>query len=156
MKTIGVVRTPFTDLKDMPIQPRGGADLEAQVIIDEQYADGLDDIEGFTHLYLIYSFHKAQREEMHVIPFMSDTPKGVFSTRSPLRPNHLGLSIVRLVRREGNVLHINDVDILDNTPLLDIKPYILQFDHRPESVSGWMDASEKEVNQKRSDSRFVE
>jgi len=155
MQPIGYIKSPFTELKNMPIQPKGGSEIIGEVIVDMQFEKGLDDLEGFSHIYLIYEFHKATRTELQVIPFMADSVKGVFSTRSPLRPNHLGLSIVTLIKREGNRLTIRGVDILDGTPVLDIKPYIAHFDHVAESSSGWMTAEEEEVKKKRSDNRFV-
>jgi tRNA-Thr(GGU) m(6)t(6)A37 methyltransferase TsaA len=155
MQPIGYLKSPFTELENMPIQPKGGSEIIGEVVVDEQFEKGLDDLEGFSHIYLIYQFHKATRTELQVIPFMADSVKGVFSTRSPLRPNHLGLSIVTLLKREGNRLTIRGVDILDGTPILDIKPYIAHFDHISESRSGWMTAAEVDVEKKRSDNRFV-
>ncbi len=155
MHSIGVIRSPFTDLVEMPIQPRAAANTEGEVVVENRYEEGLQDIEGFSHIYLIYSFHQAERIEMKVIPFMDSIPRGVFATRSPLRPNQIGLSLVELSERKGNVLRIRGVDILNDTPLLDIKPYIAQFDHVENSRSGWLTASQKEISQKRSDKRFL-
>ena len=155
MEQIGIIRTPFSKLADMPIQPKGAADIEGRIIIEERFAEGLEDLDGFSHLYLLYKFHRAERTELTVIPFMDDHPRGVFSTRSPLRPNHIGLSIVELIEREGNELKVRGVDILDGTPILDIKPYIERFDRIEKSRSGWMTASEEEVRSKRSDKRFI-
>ncbi len=155
MEPIGIIRTPYTTLTDMPIQPKGATDSEGRIIVMERFAEGLEDIEGFSHIYLLYKFHRAERMELTVIPFMDDHPRGVFSTRSPLRPNHIGLSIVELTGREGNELRVRGVDILDNTPILDIKPYIERFDRVEHSRSGWMTASEEEVHSKRSDKRFT-
>ena len=155
MEPIGIIRTPFTTLADMPIQPKGAADSEGRIIVEERFAEGLEDIEGFSHLYLLYKFHHAKRMELTVIPFMDDHPRGVFATRSPLRPNHIGLSIVELIGRDGNVLTVKGVDILDNTPIFDIKPYIERFDRVEKSRSGWMTASEEEVRSMRSDKRFT-
>ena len=154
MEAIGVIKSPFATLADMPIQPRGAAGIDGEVIVDPAYAEGLADLEGFSHVYLIYRFHRARRTELTVIPFMDDKPRGVFSTRSPLRPNHIGLSIVELVSVRKNKLAVRGVDILDGTPLLDIKPYIAVFDRVAESRSGWLSADEREVAKKRSDSRF--
>ncbi len=145
---------PFKQIEDMPIQPKGAAGTKGQVLVDDVYSPGLKDLDGFSHIYLIYSFHKATRTELSVVPFMDTQPRGVYATRSPLRPNHIGISIVRLERIEGNLLHILDIDVLDNTPLLDIKPYIEKFDAVADSQSGWMQASEKDVAQRRSDDRF--
>ncbi|MDJ0621535.1 MAG: tRNA (N6-threonylcarbamoyladenosine(37)-N6)-methyltransferase TrmO [Desulfocapsaceae bacterium] len=155
MQPIGIIRSPFKELVEMPIQPKGAVDIEGRVIVDIKYEKGLADLEGFSHIYLLYAFHLADREELTVVPFMDDQPRGVFATRSPLRPNHIGLSIVELLKREGNELIIRGVDILDGTPLLDIKPYIRQFDTVEVSKSGWCTADDNEVRQKRSDSRFT-
>lgn len=155
MRYIGRIRSPYTELTNMPIQPKGAADVCGTVIIDKQYADGLCDLEGFSHIYLLYEFHKATRTELTVIPFMDNEARGVYATRSPLRPNHIGLSIVELVKREGTTLTIRGVDILDQTPLLDIKPYISHFDNVTKSRSGWFHADKEEVKKKRSDTRFV-
>ncbi len=155
IEPIGIIHSPYTSLEDMPIQPRGAQGVEGTVILDSRYREGLDDLEGFSHIYLLYRFHMAARTSLKVVPFMDVTPRGVFSTRSPLRPNHIGISIVNLVRVEENVLHVKNIDILDNTPLLDIKPYITAFDSVTASRSGWMKGSEKDVTEKRSDGRFL-
>jgi tRNA (adenine37-N6)-methyltransferase len=154
IKPIGVIRSPFHQIQDMPIQPKGARGVKGQVLVDEIYKDGLRDLEGFSHIFLLYCFHKAVRTELEVIPFMDTHPRGVFSTRSPLRPNHIGISIVRLKKIEGSTVFVQDVDVLDCTPLLDIKPYMEKFDAVKNSTSGWMQAREKEVREKRSDDRF--
>ena len=155
IKPIGIIHSPHHSIEDMPIQPKGAAAIEGYIIMDEKYFDGLQDLEGFSHLYLLYHFHKAIRTELTVTPFMDKEKRGVFSTRSPLRPNHIGLSIVKLKRVEGNKISIEGVDVLDGTPLLDIKPYIEKFDAVQESTSGWLQASEEEISKKRSDNRFA-
>ena len=152
---IGTIRTPFTDLKNMPIQPKGARDIEGQVVINPEFTEGLKDLDGFSHVYLIYVFHEAQRTSLTVVPFMDTVPRGVFSTRSPLRPNKIGLSLVELLGVTGNVVRIKGADVLDATPLLDIKPYIKAFDYVVESRSGWMNAGATEVADKRSDDRFI-
>ncbi len=154
MEPIGSIHSPHEDIENMPIQPKGAVDVEGKISIHPPYVEGLKDIEGFSHIYLIYPFHKAARTSLRVTPFMDTKERGVFATRSPLRPNHIGISIVRLVRREGAVLFVKDIDILNGTPLWDIKPYIENFDRVEGSVSGWMTADVEEVSQKRSDGRF--
>ena len=151
---IGIIHTPFQSLENMPIQPKGASEVAGEVILDPMYSDGLADLEGFSHCYLIYFFHRARAVKMSVVPFMDTARRGIFATRSPLRPNHIGLSIVELVGVENNRLIIRGVDMLDNTPLLDIKPYIEAFDNVMSSRSGWFKATENEVAAKRSDSRF--
>ncbi len=114
----------------------------------------LQDLDGFSHVYLLYSFHKATRTELLVTPFMDTQTRGVFATRSPLRLNHIGISVVSLLRVEGNKIVVKGIDIADGTPLLDIKPYIEKFDAVKESRSGWLQVSAKEICEKRSDNRF--
>jgi tRNA (adenine37-N6)-methyltransferase len=138
----------------MPIQPKGAVNVEGYLTLNEEYMDGLQDLEGFSHIYLLYSFHKTSRTELQVTPFMDTQIRGVFSTRSPLRPNHIGLSIVQLKKVEGNKVYVDGIDVLDGTPLLDIKPYIAGFDGVEESTSGWMKGSDEDIVEKRSDDRF--
>ncbi|MGE0084102.1 MAG: tRNA (N6-threonylcarbamoyladenosine(37)-N6)-methyltransferase TrmO [Desulfococcaceae bacterium] len=154
MEPIGIIHSPFKNLENMPIQPKGAADIEGTVHIDEHYVEGLTDLDGFSHIYLIYLFHKADRTCLTVTPFLDTVERGVFATRSPLRPNHIGISIVQLIKAEGAVLTVKGIDVLDGTPLLDIKPYIENFDAVSKSSSGWMTADKQEVAAKRSDSRF--
>ncbi len=155
MQPIGIDRSPFQDLKDMPIQPKGAKDTLGTIEVEEEFIEGLHDLDGFSHIYLLYIFHKAARTSLTVTPFMDTTPRGVFSTRSPLRPNHIGLSIVELVGVEKNLVKVRGIDILDGTPVLDIKPYIEAFDGVKNSRSGWMKATSDAVAEKRSDSRFI-
>lgn len=155
MQQIGTIHSPFTSLEDMPIQPKGAKDIVGTIEIQQEYMEGLADLNGFSHIYLLYQFHKAARTALTVIPFMDTTPRGVFSTRSPLRPNHIGLSIVELTGVEKNLITVKGIDILDGTPLLDVKPYIAAFDAVKNSRSGWMTASTESVATKRSDDRFV-
>ncbi len=155
MEPIGIIRTPFKELAGMPIQPGGAQGTQGELIIKPEYADGLDDLDGFSHIYLIYLFHEAPRTQMKVVPFMDNGERGVFATRSPLRPNHIGLSIVELVRVDSCRVTIQNVDMLDRTPLYDIKPYIGAFDFVDRSRSGWMDKKRSEVISRRSDDRFL-
>lgn len=154
IQPIGIIYSQYYTIEDMPIQPKGAADTEGYIILDETYLSGLDDLQGFSHIYLLYSFHQAKRTELLVTPFMDNQPRGVFSTRSPLRPNHIGLSIVKITNIENNKITVDGVDVLDGTPLLDIKPYIEKFDAIKESTSGWLQASEDDIIKKRSDNRF--
>ena len=151
---IGIIISPHKSIANMPIQPKGASEFEGQEKKKKKYVDGLQDLDGFSHIYLLYSFHKATRTEMVVTPFMDKKKRGVFATRSPLRPNHIGLSIVNLLRIERNTIFVKGIDVLDGTPLLDIKPYIERFDAVQNSVSGWLQASDEEIRQKRSDERF--
>ena len=136
MHPIGVIHSPFTDKRQTPIQP-SRSQASGQVEVFDAYADGLTDIEGFSHIILLYVFHTADGYALRVKPFLDDQPRGLFSTRYPGRPNQIGLSIVRLASRQANVLHILGVDVLDGTPLLDIKPYVPDFDAHPDAATGW-------------------
>ena len=138
-RPIGVVRSPHTQKKDTPIQPVFAKGVPGRVEILPEYEEGLRDIEGFSHIYLLYAFDRADGSRLSVVPYLGDTERGVFATRAPCRPNALGMSLVRLVRREGTVLEIEDVDVLDGTPLLDIKPYIGRYDSRDDVRSGWQE-----------------
>ena len=154
-EVIGTIRSPFTQLASMPIQPAGAKDVVGEIEVEERFAAGLKDLEGFSHIILLYHFHQARRMELEVVPFLDTVKRGVFATRSPLRPAHIGLSIVELLAVSGNRVRIRGVDILDGTPLLDIKPYVPHFDYRPGATSGWMRASAEEVGSRRSDDRFL-
>ena len=143
----------------MPVQPKGARDIFATIEFAEEYTEGLKDLDGFSHVYLIYYFHKVKRPQMRVVPFNDEThiPRGVFATRTPMHPNSIGLSVVELVKVEGNIVTLKGIDVLDGTPLLDIKPYIENFDRvEGEARSGWMKASLSEVSSKKSDARFVQ
>ncbi len=159
LEQIATIKSPFCDLVDMPIQPKGAKDTYATIVFKEEYQEGLEDLDGFSHVYLIYYFHKIKEPQLSVVPFndKTNTPRGVFSTRTPKHPNGLGLSVVELIKVEKNIVTIRGVDILDGTPLIDIKPYIENFDKvEGEVKSGWMKSSLDEVSQKKSDDRFVE
>jgi tRNA-Thr(GGU) m(6)t(6)A37 methyltransferase TsaA len=155
IEPIGIIHTPFTTLEAMPIQPAGARETIGTVVVESTYREGLADLEGFSHVYLLYFFHEARRTALTVVPFMDSHPRGVFATRSPLRPNHIGLSIVEIAAIAGNIITVRGIDVLDGTPLLDIKPYIAAFDGVGASHSGWMKASAAEVAEKRSDDRFI-
>ncbi len=156
MKTIGTIHTPFTTLEDMPIQPKGAKEVIGTIKVNGQFVQGLEDLDGFSHIYLLYEFHMAQKTSLKVTPFMDTSQRGVFATRSPLRPNHIGLSLVKLKKIKDNIITVQGIDVLDGTPLLDIKPYIAAFDEVQESSSGWMQSSGEEVILKRSDRRFAD
>ncbi|WP_297524742.1 tRNA (N6-threonylcarbamoyladenosine(37)-N6)-methyltransferase TrmO [Sulfurovum sp.] len=159
LKQIATIRSPFCDLVNMPVQPKGARDTYATIEFEKEYEAGLKDLDGFSHVYLIYHFHKVREPKLSVVPFndKTNTPRGVFSTRTPMHPNGMGLSVVELVSVKENIVTIKGVDVLDGTPLLDIKPYIENFDKvETDARSGWMQASLDEVSKKRSDDRFVE
>lgn len=139
-RTIGTIRSSHTLAEATPIQPRYAEDCLGSVELRPEFADGLMDIEGFSHLYLIYHLHQAPTPRLRVKPFLQDMEHGIFATRAPCRPNPIGMSLVRLLRHESAVLHLAGVDILDGTPLLDIKPYSPRYDAVVDPSGGWTDA----------------
>ena len=151
---IGIIHSPFTKLSGMPIQPAGAAGVEGTVEVFPKYNDGLKDLEGFSHIIMLYHFHRSKGFKLHVVPFMDSTPRGVFATRAPKRPNPIGLSVIKLQKIQDNILYVENVDILDGTPLLDIKPYIPEFDEQIEVRAGWLEEARKEVSKRKSDQRF--
>ena len=153
-QSIGTVHTPFQDIRGMPIQPSGASGIRGTIEIDSDYVAGLKDLEGFSHIILLYYFHQVRESKLLVIPFMDTQQRGVFATRAPKRPNPIGLSVVKLLSIEGNVLHVENLDILDGTPLLDIKPYVPEFDEHPAERVGWLEQARGMVLNKRSDARF--
>ncbi len=136
MHPIGVIHSPFTDPEQTPIQP-SRSQVRGQVEVYPQFVEGLEDVDGFSHLILLYVFHRAAEYALRVKPFLDSQLRGLFATRYPARPNPIGLSIVRLRARHANLLEIEGVDILDGTPLLDIKPYVPDFDAQAEVLTGW-------------------
>lgn len=148
-RPIGVIRSPHTDARATPIQPVYAEGVEGRAEILPEFADGLADLQGFSHLILLYHFHRTGPMKLTVTPFLEDADRGVFATRAPCRPNPIGLSVVRLLRREGTVLHLADVDILDGTPLLDVKPYVERFDRREGTRQGWQSQVDERTAQSR-------
>ena len=153
-RPIGVIHSPFKDVRDMPVQPAGASGVKGSIEILPEFVEGLQDIDGFSHIILLYHFHKAQEARLTVVPFMDSEPHGVFATRAPNRPNPIGLSIVKLLSAQGKVLHIENVDILDGTPLLDIKPYVPEFDDYTADRVGWLEQRKGQVKSQKSDDRF--
>ncbi|MGD8369921.1 MAG: tRNA (N6-threonylcarbamoyladenosine(37)-N6)-methyltransferase TrmO [Syntrophobacterales bacterium] len=151
---IGVIHSPFKETKGMPIQPTGARGVAGTVEVNPDFGGGLKDLEGFSYIFLIYHFHLSQKYSLMVKPFLDDGMRGVFATRAPNRPNSIGISVVRLVRIEGSTLHIEDVDIVDGTPLLDIKPYVPEFDARETERIGWLAGRADKVTKAEADDRF--
>jgi tRNA-Thr(GGU) m(6)t(6)A37 methyltransferase TsaA len=154
-RPIGIIRTPYKKLEGMPIQPSGAEGIRGTIQIEKEYLEGLKDLDGFSHVILIYHFHLSKGYALTVTPFLDDQQRGLFATRAPRRPNSIGLSVVKLtaVKRDG--LEIENVDIVDGTPLLDIKPYIPVIDAQAEIKTGWFGRAEKRIKETRSDDRFV-
>jgi len=134
---IGIIHTPFKRKEDAPIQPsRSSARGEVEVF--KKYEEGLEDIEGFSHIILIYQFHKSEGYSLKVKPYLDNKLRGLFATRAPRRPNQIGLSVVKLLKRKENILFIEGIDVLDGTPLLDIKPYVPDFHPKEQLKVGWL------------------
>jgi tRNA (adenine37-N6)-methyltransferase len=139
IRPIGTIHSPYKESKEIPIQGRFKDDVEAWVELKNEYITGLKDLDKFSYCILIYYFHKSDREEIIAKPFLEDDTHGIFAIRSPHRPNHVGLSVVKIQRIQKNKLYFTEVDMLDETPLLDIKPYVKYFDSRENIISGWLD-----------------
>ncbi|NOR10079.1 MAG: tRNA (N6-threonylcarbamoyladenosine(37)-N6)-methyltransferase TrmO [Desulfovibrionaceae bacterium] len=154
LKPIGIIHTPFTKPEGMPIQPAGAAGVHGTVEVFEEYHAGLKDLDGFSHIILLYHFHRSQGFNLQIVPFMDTQFRGLFATRAPKRPNPIGLSIVQLESIKNGVLHVQNVDILDGTPLLDIKPYVPDFDSHVEVRTGWLEEARKTVQNRQADKRF--
>jgi len=153
-KPIGVIRTPFPSPEGVPIQPAAAQGIVGRVELDPGVVDGLKDLDGFSHVILIYHFHEAKAACLQATPYMDGVERGVFATRSPARPNAIGISVVRLLGIEGNVLYVENVDIVDGTPLLDLKPYVPQFDGAEDVRIGWLKDNIRKLAHARDDGRF--
>jgi tRNA-Thr(GGU) m(6)t(6)A37 methyltransferase TsaA len=151
---IGIVHSPFTDTVGMPIQPAGAAGVRGTITVNADLSEGLRDLEGFSHIVLLYHFHRSTGYALQVTPFLDTRMHGVFATRAPKRPNAIGLSVVRLIGIEGNELTVEGLDVLDGTPLLDIKPYIPEMDVHPVERVGWFEGSREKLESMRADRRF--
>ena len=154
-RPIGIIRSPFTELVGMPVQAAGAAGVAGRIELLPDYAPGLRDIDGFSHLILLYHLHLVRGAALEVTPFLDARPRRVVATRSPKRPNALGLSVVRLVGVGADWLDIADVDVVDGTPLLDIKPYVPAFDSHQTERIGWFAKNVGRVGEIRSDDRFA-
>jgi tRNA-Thr(GGU) m(6)t(6)A37 methyltransferase TsaA len=137
-QSIGVVRSPFKELQKVPNQSYYAKDVEGTVEVYPEFEAGLKDLDGFSHLFLICHFHMTTDYRLHIVPSADTELRGLFATRSPKRPNPIGISIVRLNKIEKNILFISDLDILDGTPVIDIKPYVAEFERFTNVRVGWM------------------
>jgi len=153
-KPIGIVHSPFKKAIGTPIQPKAAKGIEGTVEVFAEFADGLADLDGFSHIILVCHLHLAQNYKLKVIPYMDNQKRGVFATRAPSRPNPIGISVVRLNHIENNILYIEDVDIIDGTPLLDIKPYIPEFDSQEDIKTGWLERRVHKLSTSKDDGRF--
>ena len=152
--SIGIIRTPYKTKEGMPIQPCGSQRSKGYIKLKKKYIEGLTDLEGFSHIYLIFHLHKSKGFKLLVKPFLDNKLHGVFSTRAPKRPNPIGISVVKLLTIKQNIIEIENVDMLDKTPLLDIKPYTTEFDHYITEKEGWIGDKKGLVADKKSDGRF--
>ena len=155
MKSIGIIHTPWKQTAGMPIQPAGAEGVSGTIDVFKEYQPGLSDLDGFSHIILLYIFHKSVGFDLQVVPFLNSEQRGLFSTRAPRRPNPIGLSVVQLERIENGTLYIQNVDMLDGTPLLEIKPYVPEFDSQSEIRTGWLEHTRKGVITHISDNRFT-
>ena len=154
-KQIGIIHSPFKETKGTPIQATAAKGIEGTVELFGIYSRGLKDLKGFSHIVLIYYFHLVRETSLEVIPFMDDQSHGIFSTRAPGRPNPIGISTVRLIKIDGHLLQVQDLDIVDGTPLLDIKPYIPEFDFRDDIKIGWLKRNISKLTGSKDDGRFI-
>ena len=153
-KPIGIIHSPFKEPKGTPIQPASANGVRGTVELFPKYRKGLQDIEGFSHIILLYHFHLSKTINLTSTPFLDDTPHGIFAIRSPNRPNPVGMSIVRLLSVKENILHVQNVDIVDGTPLLDIKPYVPEFDNAEGIRIGWLEKKINTLQTGKDDGRF--
>ena len=154
-KSIGVVHSPFKEPKNVPIQAVASKGTTGTLEIYPEYAEGLQDLDGFSHLILLYHFHLIKEDcSLMVKPFLDDQLHGVFATRSQDRPNKIGISVVSLTKIEKNTLHVQDVDIIDGTPLIDIKPFVPEFDCRKTDKIGWFSGKISKLEITKDDGRF--
>jgi tRNA-Thr(GGU) m(6)t(6)A37 methyltransferase TsaA len=151
-RPIGFVHSPYQTASGTPIQPSRARGIEGTVELDEEYVEALSDLDGFSHIILICHLHKAADFKLRVVPYLDTELRGLFATRAPSRPNPIGLSVVRLLGIDGRVVRIEGVDLLDGTPVLDIKPYVRDFDDQTEIRCGWLD--DVKGKQTAADNRF--
>jgi tRNA-Thr(GGU) m(6)t(6)A37 methyltransferase TsaA len=154
-RSIGIIHSPFKSPEGTPIQPSAAKGVRGEVDVYPEFAEGLEDLEGFSHIILLYHFHLSKKYNLKVKPFLDDEHHGLFATRAPARPNPIGLSVVRLTKIDDQKLHVLDMDIVDKTPLLDIKPYIAEFDVRVVDKIGWLEKKTKEIKKTVDDGRFA-
>ena len=155
IKPIGIIHTPFNDIEGMPIQPLAAKGVKGYIELFSEYIEGLTDLAEFSHITLLYHLHKINGYNLMVKPFMDNKEHGIFATKSPKRPNAIGLSTVKLLGIENNVIHIEMVDMLNGTPLIDIKPFFSKFDNRTNTKSGWLENQLNiPIKELRSDERF--
>ena len=154
-KPIGVIHSPFKEPKGTPIQPTAAKGIRGTIELFKEYTEGLKDLSDFTYIFVLYQFHLSKKSSLTVVPFMDTRTHGLFSTRAPNRPNQIGISIVELISIKENILEIQDVDIVDGTPLIDIKPFVPEFDTREASKKGWLENNINKLPSSKDDGRFI-
>lgn len=153
-KPIGIIYSPFKSIEGVPIQPAGANGIKGEVKVFKKYLNGLMNLDGFSHIILVYHFHLSDGYSLKVIPFLKDKEQGVFATRAPKRPNQIGISVVKIEKIQGNIIYITNVDIVNGTPLLDIKPYASFFENVKNEKNGWLSGNINNANKIKSDERF--
>ena len=151
---IGIIHSPHKSTEGTPIQPTGAKGIKGKIEIFPEYTEGLSDLAEFSHIFILYHFHLSRKYSLKVKPFLDDQERGLFATRAPSRPNPIGLSVVRLIDVKKGNLHVQDVDVVDGTPLLDIKPYVPEFDVREVDKQGWIGKNTGKVGDVVDDGRF--
>jgi tRNA (adenine37-N6)-methyltransferase len=154
-KPIGIIHTPFKSVAGMPVQSALAKGIKGTIVLIDEFTDGLLDLNDFSHIIMIYHFHQTTKYELQVVPFLDQRVHGIFATRAPKRPNGIGISVVKLIKIEGNILEFENADMLDGTPLLDIKPYIPEFDVHQVLKTGWLDDHKGMQEGTLSDERFI-
>lgn len=155
-RSIGTIHSPFKTPKGSPIQPSAAKGTEGKIEMFPEFVEGLEDLTGLSHIFLLYHFHLSKKFSLKVNPFLDDTQRGLFATRAPSRPNPIGISVVRLMKIEGRNLYIQNVDVVDGTPLLDIKPYVPAFDAPTVEKFGWIGKKNRKIENSVDDGRFAE
>jgi tRNA-Thr(GGU) m(6)t(6)A37 methyltransferase TsaA len=153
-RPIGIIHSPFKGSRGVPIQPKAAKSVKGTVELFDEFKEGLADLDGFSHVILIYHFHLSEDYALKVKPFLDNIRRGLFATRAPRRPNPIGISVVQLDRIDGTTLHISNVDIVDGTPLLDIKPYVPEFEREIDVRVGWLTGKSRRAKDTFSDDRF--
>jgi len=152
---IGIIHSPFKEQKGTPIQPKRGKGISGRIELYPEYKEGLDALDGFSHIILIYHLHLSKGYSLKVTPYLDNVLRGLFATRAPRRPNPIGLSVVKLDKIEGTTIHILNLDIINGTPLLDIKPYVPDFDENEDIKIGWLMGKSNQAKEKNADDRFA-
>ena len=153
-RPIGIIHSPHKTPQGSPIQPTAARGIEGKIEILPEFAEGLEDLAGFSHIFIIYHCHLSKAYSLRVKPFLDDSQRGLFATRAPARPNSIGISVVRLIKIEGESLYVQNIDVVDGTPLLDIKPYVPEFDVHPADKIGWIEDNTGKIKAAVDDGRF--